>query len=160
MPLKDYFGQKLAGDVIYYQNCIIKRFGSNCIYGQCCRLPDSPIRGVVFRIRISPRIRSQNRNSWKCSVRDLGQSVLCKNLGKFSSLPCPFKFWTKTVVSIMYTRSRNKLESQSDQRQKLLKGYHCGRRTIFRFQIFQTGDFKEDLNIQYTKSQICNRKQI
>ena len=25
------------------------------------------------------------------SVRDLGQSDLCKNLGKFGSLPCPFK---------------------------------------------------------------------
>ncbi len=26
----------------------------------------------------------------KCSVRDLGQSDLCKNLGKFGSLPCSF----------------------------------------------------------------------
>jgi hypothetical protein len=25
-------------------------------------------------------------------VRDLGQSDLCKNLGKISSLPCPFNF--------------------------------------------------------------------
>jgi hypothetical protein len=57
------------------------------------RLPDSPIRGVVFRIRISPRIRSQNRNSSKCSARDLGQSDLCKKLGKFGSLPCPFNFY-------------------------------------------------------------------
>ncbi len=30
-------------------------------------------------------------NGSKCSVRDLGQSDLCKNLGKFGSLPCPFK---------------------------------------------------------------------
>ncbi len=35
------------------------------------RLPDSPIRVVDFRLRISPRIRSQNRNSSKASVRDL-----------------------------------------------------------------------------------------
>ncbi len=59
-----------------------------------CRLPVSlsrrAIRGVVFRIRISPRIRSQSQNDSKCSVRDLGQSDLCKNLGKFGSLPCPF----------------------------------------------------------------------
>jgi hypothetical protein len=54
-------------------------------------LVDSPKRVFIFRIRISPRIRSQNRNSSKCSVRDLCQSDLCKNLGKFSSLPCPFK---------------------------------------------------------------------
>ncbi len=46
---------------------------------------------MVFRIWISLRIRSQNRNGSKCSVRDLGQSDLCKNLGKFGSLPCPFK---------------------------------------------------------------------
>ncbi len=55
-----------------------------------CRLPDSPIRGVVFRRRISPRIQSQNRNGSKCSARDLGQSDLCKKLGKFGSLPCLF----------------------------------------------------------------------
>ncbi len=74
MPFKDNFGQKLARDVIYYQNCTILRFENNCIYRQSCRLPDSPIRGVVFRIWISPRIRSQNWNG-----------------RKFGSLPCPFK---------------------------------------------------------------------
>ncbi len=53
--------------------------------------PLSPMRGVSFRIRISPRIRSQNRHGLKSSVRDLGQSDLCKNIGKTGSLPCPFK---------------------------------------------------------------------
>jgi hypothetical protein len=95
MPLKDQFGQKLPG---LYCTITIELFkglkkmetpGSR----QSCRLPDSPIREVVFRIRIFPRIRSQNRNGSKCSVRDLGQSDLCKNLGKFGSLPCPFKVW-------------------------------------------------------------------
>jgi hypothetical protein len=38
--------------------------------------------GVDFRVRISPRIRSQNRNGLKGSVRDLGQSDLCKNMEK------------------------------------------------------------------------------
>ncbi len=47
-------------------------------------------RGVVFRLRISPRIRSQNRNGSKCSVRDLCPTDLCKNLGKSASSPCPF----------------------------------------------------------------------
>ena len=42
------------------------------------RLPDSPIRGVDFRLRISPRIRSQNRNSSKASVRDLFFWVNCR----------------------------------------------------------------------------------
>jgi hypothetical protein len=32
---------------------------------------DSPSRGVIFRLRISPRIRSQNWNGSKGSVRDL-----------------------------------------------------------------------------------------
>jgi hypothetical protein len=78
MPLKAQFGQKLARDVMYYHNRIIQRFEKNGYSRQSCRLPDSSIRGVVFRIRISPRIRSQNQNSSKCSVRDLGQSDLCR----------------------------------------------------------------------------------
>ncbi len=56
------------------------------------RLTKSESRRVVFRLRISPRIRSQNQNGTKCSVRDLCQTDLCKNLGKSASLPCPFKF--------------------------------------------------------------------
>jgi hypothetical protein len=40
------------------------------------------MRGVDFRMRISPRIRTQNRNGLKGSVRDLGQSDLCKNIEK------------------------------------------------------------------------------
>jgi hypothetical protein len=56
-----------------------------------CRLPDSASRGVVFRIRISPRSRSQNLNGSKCSVRDLCRTDFCKNPRKSASLPCPFK---------------------------------------------------------------------
>ena len=41
-------------------------------------IADSPIRGVNFRSRISPRIRSQNRNSSKASVRDLFFWVNCR----------------------------------------------------------------------------------
>jgi hypothetical protein len=40
------------------------------------------------------RIRSQNRNGSKCSVRDQCQTDLRKNLGKSASLPCPFKVVT------------------------------------------------------------------
>ncbi len=83
------------GSTRYRCNLLSKLYNlnlaNNCIYRQSCRLPDSPIRGVVFRIQISPRVRSQNLNGSKSSVRDLGQSDLCKNLGKFGSLPCPFK---------------------------------------------------------------------
>ncbi len=43
------------------------------------------------RLRISPRIRSQNQNGLKDSVRDLGQSDLFENIEKTGSLPCPFK---------------------------------------------------------------------
>ncbi len=57
------------------------------------RLPVSLSRGIIFRIGISPRIRSQNRNGSKCSVRDLCRTDLCKNLGKFGSLPCLFKIF-------------------------------------------------------------------
>ncbi len=39
--------------------------------------------GVDFRLRISPRIRSQNRNCSKASVRDLCRPELSENIGKF-----------------------------------------------------------------------------
>jgi hypothetical protein len=55
-----------------------------------CQLPDSASRGVVFRLRISPRIRSQNRNGSKYSVRDLCRTDFWKNPRKSASLPCPF----------------------------------------------------------------------
>jgi hypothetical protein len=60
------------------------------------RLLDSASRGVVFQLRISPRIRSQNRNGSKSSVRDLWGTDFCKNPRKSASLPCPFKetLWT------------------------------------------------------------------
>ncbi len=54
-------------------------------------LVDSPMRGVDFWIRISPRIRSKNRNGLRGSARDLGQGDLCKNINKTGSLPCHFK---------------------------------------------------------------------
>ncbi len=53
---------------------------------------NSSSRGVVFRLQISPWIRSQNRNASKHSVRDLCQTGLCKNPRKSASLPCPFKY--------------------------------------------------------------------
>ncbi len=37
-----------------------------------------------------PRIRSQNRNGSKGSVRDLWLTNFCKNPRKYASLPCPF----------------------------------------------------------------------
>ncbi len=68
--------------------------------------PISPIRGVDFRIRISPRIRSQNRNGLKSSVRDLGQSDLCKNIEKTGSLLSLYRislsYWRRTVVLQKY----------------------------------------------------------
>ncbi len=54
---------------------------------------------VDFRIWICLRIRSQNRNGLKGSVRDLGQSDLCKNIGKTGSLLCPFKLMSKNSIS-------------------------------------------------------------
>ncbi len=60
-----------------------------------------PSWGVVFWLRISPRIRSQNRKDSKCSVRDLCRTDLCKNPRKSTSLPCPFKsvdFLSKNIA--------------------------------------------------------------
>jgi hypothetical protein len=72
---------------------------------QPCRLPepDSLSRGVVFRLRISPRIRSKSRNGSNGSVMDLCRTDLCKNLGKFGSLPYPFKkILSKTLLIISF----------------------------------------------------------
>jgi hypothetical protein len=70
------------------------------------RLLDLVCRGVVFRLRISPRIRSQKRNGSKGSVRDLWGPNFCKNPRKSASLPCPFnttfsKFWK--ILDPIYT---------------------------------------------------------
>jgi len=55
------------------------------------RLLDSS-RSGVFLLQISLRIRSQNQNRSKGSVRDLSRRTgLCKNTKKSASLPCPFK---------------------------------------------------------------------
>ncbi len=73
------------------------------------------MRGVDFRIRISPRVRSQNRNVLKGSVRDLGQSDLCKIIGKTGSLPCPFvcpqglrRMWKNCLEPVEMFRQRSK----------------------------------------------------
>jgi len=60
------------------------------------RLADSLSRGVIFRLRISPRIRSQKRNGSKDSVRDLWGTNFCKNPRKSASLPCPFNLGNYT----------------------------------------------------------------
>ena len=54
------------------------------------RLSESLSWGVDFRLRLSPRIGSQNRNISKGSARDLCWPELCENIEKFCSLPCPF----------------------------------------------------------------------
>ncbi len=58
------------------------------------KFPNSASRGVVFGLRISPRIWSQNRKGSERSVMDLCQTGLCKNPRKSASLPCLFK-WKK-----------------------------------------------------------------
>jgi hypothetical protein len=70
------------------------------------RLPVSLSRGVVFRIRISSRIWSQNRNGSKCSVRDLCRTDLYKNLWKSGLFPCPFN------ISVIYQPKNLKLLPQ------------------------------------------------
>ncbi len=47
----------------------------------------------LFRLRISPWIRSPNRNGAKCSVRNLCRTDFCENPRKSASLPCPFNTW-------------------------------------------------------------------
>jgi hypothetical protein len=69
---------------------LFKGLKKNCIYRHSCQLPDSASPGVVFRLRISPRIRSQNRNGSKLSAMDHCRTGLCKNPRKSASLPCPF----------------------------------------------------------------------
>ncbi len=88
---------------MYYHHWFIKRFEKNCIYRHSSRLPDSASRGVVFRLRISPQIRSPIRNGSKCSVRNLCRTDFCKNPRKSASLPCPFKgtVWRYFLLPIL-----------------------------------------------------------
>ncbi len=64
---------------------------------------DSPTRGVIFRLQISPRIRSQNRNGSKVSARDLWGTNFYKNPRKSASLSCPFKL--QCTVRMLSTSS-------------------------------------------------------
>ncbi len=70
----------------------LKKIVSVCRHS--CRLPNSASRGVVFWLRIYPRIRSPNRNGSKCNVRNLCRTDFCKNPRKSASLPCPFYFFS------------------------------------------------------------------
>jgi hypothetical protein len=88
---------------MYKHHWLIQRFENTCIYMHSCRLPDSASRGVVFPLRISPQIRSQNRNGSKFSVRDLCGTDLCKNPRKSASLPCPFK-WSVPCLPSSFLR--------------------------------------------------------
>jgi hypothetical protein len=74
-----------------------------------CGLPDSASRGVVFRLRISPRIRCQNRNGSKCSVRDLCRNDLCKHPRKSASLPCPFNAFALSETDNLIGQEEEKL---------------------------------------------------
>ncbi len=91
---------------------MIQRFENTCIYRHSCRLPDSVSRGVVFRLRISPRIRSQNWNGSKCSVRYLCRTHLCENPRKSASLPCPFKLKIRRTVFLQASQQCSHLSSK------------------------------------------------
>ncbi len=69
-------------------------------------LPDSPSRRVVFRLWISPRIRSQNRNGSKGSVRDLWGTNFSKIPRKSASLPCPFNMYLATSRQVSSPSAR------------------------------------------------------
>ncbi len=91
-PLKDQFGKKKPGMLCTITIDLFKSLsGKKGNSRKSCRLPDSASQGVFFRLRISPRIRSQNRNGSKGSVRNSWGTNFCKNPRKSASLPCPFK---------------------------------------------------------------------
>ncbi len=60
-------------------------------------LVDSPIMGVVFRLRISPRI-SQNPNCSKVCLRDLCHTGLCKKL--FTIVKCLIYKYVKNIYNL------------------------------------------------------------
>ncbi len=75
-------GESTTLHIINTESFLLKKFHS--------RLSVSVMRRVVFRIWISPQIRSQNQNGPKGSVRDSWGANFCKNPRKSASLPCPF----------------------------------------------------------------------
>ncbi len=101
------------------------------IYGQSCRLPGSASHGVVFRLRISLQIRSENRSGSKCCVRDSGGTDFCKNPRKSASLPCPFnlsKVGTRTGTKAFQKASWNR----NHNRRKLLRFHNTALPARFR----------------------------
>ncbi len=56
-PFKRSIWQKRSQWCNVLSPLIYLRFEKNCIYRQSCQLPDSASRGLVFRLRISPKIR-------------------------------------------------------------------------------------------------------
>jgi hypothetical protein len=57
---------------------------------------------VYFCIKQTFRIRSQNRNGSKGSVRDLWGTNFCKNPRKSASLPCPFHILPLLLVFCVF----------------------------------------------------------
>ncbi len=91
-PFKRSIWKKRSQGCNVLSPLIYLKVWKNCIYGHSCRrLPDSASQGVVFRLRISPLIRSPNRNGSNFSERNLCRTDFCKNPRKSASLPCPFK---------------------------------------------------------------------
>ncbi len=66
-------------------------------------LVDTACRGFVFRLCISPGIRSQNRNGWILSVRDLCRTGLCKNPRNPPHCNVPLKkSWHKDFFRLLF----------------------------------------------------------
>jgi hypothetical protein len=62
-----------------------------------------------------------NRNGSNSSVRDPWRTVLCKNIGKTGSLPCPFK---RTVLSLVFPpRQLRKIYLSSSRHNIIIKYY-------------------------------------
>ncbi len=55
------------------------------------RFTDTGSRFSNTNISGNSKPKSERLEMWCNCVRDIGQSDLCKNLGKFGSLPCLFK---------------------------------------------------------------------
>ena len=73
---------------MYYtvSNGLFKVLKTRIIQGYLADSAQSPMRGVDFRLRISPRIQSQNRKGLSMCVRDLCLTDIYKKINLTTSL--------------------------------------------------------------------------
>jgi hypothetical protein len=124
------------------------RNSTNLRYGELANPHIANIGESIFDLRISWWVRSQNRKSFNCCVRDLCQTDLYKKIEKSVSLPCPIKY------AKIFLKNGNFLETQFC---KLSTEFTKGRE-ISLFREKGKSHFRFNLRLELLAEQFLNNK--